>query len=323
MKIRYSIAFSLFALAAANPTVYAAESPYPDRPIRLIVPFAPGGGTDIVARPIAQYLTESFGKPVIVENRAGGGGGIGHEALVRSAPDGYTMMVTSTSYASNAALFKQKYDPIKDVAAITMFCESGFMVTVHPSVPVRTTPQLIALAKSRPGALNYASTGTGGVTHLATELFNLTAGTVMTHIPYKGTGAALSDLLSGQVQLIVGGMANMVNMHKAGRLRGIAVTTENRVPAVPEVPTVSEQFPGFIAVLWFGAVGPGKVPANIINRWSVDINKALAQPAMRERLAAEGYVTVGGSPESFANVIARDIEQWTRVVREAKVKAEQ
>ncbi len=323
MKIRFPDACSLIGLVAFLPPALAAEPVYPDRPIRLIVPFAPGGGTDIVARPVAQFLTDSFGKPVIVENRAGGGGAIGHEALVRSAPDGYTMMVTSTSYASNAALLKQKYDPIKDISPITMFCESGFMVTVHPSVPVKTTRQLIALAKSRPGALNYASTGTGGVTHLATELFNLTAGTVMTHIPYKGTGAALSDLVSGQVQLIVGGMANMVNMHKAGRLRGIAVTTAKRVPAVPEVPTVSEHFPGFIAVLWFGAVGPGKVPSSIINRWSIDINKSLAQPAMQDRLAAEGYVTVGGSTEHFATVIARDIEQWSRVVREAKVKAGQ
>src|ERR1035437_199923 len=239
---RAGFALSLLAvvLVATNAAAQRKPDNYPTKPIRLIVPFAPGGGTDIVARALAQKLTESLGQSVVVDNRSGGGGTIGAETTVRGTPDGYTLIMVSASYSTNAAIFKLPYDPVNDITPIALIGESGFMVALHPSVPAKSIKELIALAKAKPNSLNYASTGTGGITHLATELFNMMANTKMVHVPYKGTGAALTDLLGGQVQLIFGSMPSMVPQNKTGRLRGIAVTTAKRNNAVPDMPPIAE-----------------------------------------------------------------------------------
>ncbi|HEV2007622.1 MAG TPA: tripartite tricarboxylate transporter substrate-binding protein, partial [Burkholderiales bacterium] len=238
-------AAGFYAIAVSTPQVY------PTKPIRLIVPFAPGGGTDIVARVLAQKLTEALGESVVVDNRAGGGGTIGVETAVRAAPDGYTLAMVSGSYATNAALFKLPYDPVNDITPISLIGETGFMVVLNPSVPAKSIPELIALAKAKPNSLNFGSTGTGGITHLATELFEIMAGIKMTHVPYKGTGPALIDLLGGQIQVLFGSMPSMVPQHKTGKIRGIAVTTAKRVGAAPDLPTVGESVPGYEAILWY------------------------------------------------------------------------
>lgn len=308
------------ALAAAGLPAHAQQK-YPTKPIRMIVPFVPGGGTDIVARSIAQKLTEALGQSVVVDNRAGGGGTIGAETTVRAAPDGYTIIMVSGSYATNAALYKLSYDPIRDVSPIALIGETGFMVSVHPSVPVKNIKELIAYAKAKPGALNFGSTGTGGITHLATELFDMMAGTKMTHIPYKGTGAALTDLMGGQIQIMFGSLPSLVPQNKGGKVRGLAVTTLKRNNAVPDMPTVAESLPGYEAILWYGLWGPKGLSKEIVTRLNTEVARALALPDIRERLAGEGVEPDGGPPERFSDILKRDIPKWTKVVKDANIKA--
>jgi len=316
------VAVALVAAAlAADDAMAQKKSSYPTKPIRLLVPFAPGGGTDIVARAMAQKLTEAFGQSVVVDNRAGGGGTIGVDTAVHATPDGYTMIMVSASYSTNAAIFKLNYDPIKDITPIALIGETGFLVTLHPSVPAKSIKELIALAKAKPGALNFGSTGTGGITHLATELFDLMADVKMTHIPYKGTGPALSDLLGGHIQLIFGSMPSMVPQVKAGRLRGIAVTTLKRNAAVPDVPTVGETVPGYEAALWYACWGPKGLPKDIVTRWNSEIANAVKTPEMKERMAGEGLDPAGGPPEQFRDILNRDIPKWRKVVKDAHIAA--
>jgi tripartite-type tricarboxylate transporter receptor subunit TctC len=309
------------ALTAGHASAQKKEDAYPTKPVRMIVPFAPGGGTDIVARAMAQKLTEALGESVIVDNRAGGGGTIGAETAVRSVPDGYTLAMVSGSYAANAALFKLPYDPVNDVTPIALIGDTGFLVSVHPSVAAKNIQELIALAKAKPGGLNFASTGTGGITHLATELFDLMTGVKMTHIPYKGTGPALVDLLGGQVQVMFGAIPALAPQHKSGKVRGIAVTTAKRNGAVPDIPTVGETVPGYEAVLWYAFWGPKNLPKDIVTRLNAEINKAIATPEMKDRMAKEGLDPVGGSAAVFGEVLKRDVPKWKKVVAEAKVKA--
>jgi tripartite-type tricarboxylate transporter receptor subunit TctC len=294
---------------------------YPTKPIRMLVPFAPGGGTDIVARLLAQKLTEAFRQSVIVDNRAGGGGTIGAETAARATPDGYTLIMVSGSYATNAALFKLPYDPVNDIVPIALIGETAFLVCLHPAVPIKSVSELVAYAKAKPGALNYGSTGTGGITHLATELFDMMAGTKMTHVPYKGTGPALNDLLGGQIQLIFGSAPSMIPQVRANRLRAIAVTTSKRSAAVPEIPTVSEAgVRGYEAVLWYGVWGPKGLPKDIVQRWNAEIRKAVKLPDMKERLASEGLEIADAPPELFQSVVKRDVAKWSKVVKEANIK---
>ena len=319
--IKTAIVIAAITTVSAMPALAAeAQNRYPTKPVRLIVPFAPGGGTDIVARALSKNLTAAFGQSVVVDNRAGGGGTIGAETTVRAAPDGYTLAMVSGSYGANAALFKLSYDPINDITPIALIGETGFLVSLHPSVQAKTVPELIALAKSKPGGLNYASTGTGGITHLATELFDIMAGTKMTHVPYKGTGPAITDVLGGQIQLIFGAMPAMVPQHKAGRLRGIAVTTGKRIAAIPDIPTVGESIKGYEAVLWYGAWGPKNLPKDIVALWNSEIAKAITTPELKERMAAEGLEPAGGPPTQLADMLKREIPKWIRVVKEANVK---
>lgn len=321
MNVIKRLAVLAAAAACALPAVALAQADkYPTRPIRMLVPFAPGGGTDITARLIAASATAAFGQQVIVDNRAGGGGTIGAETAVRAAPDGYTVIMVSGSYGTNAALYTLPYDPVKDIQAIVMIGDTGFVLTLHPSVPAKTVPELIAYARANPNKLNFASTGTGGITHLATELFNLMAATKMTHIPYKGTGPAIADLLGGQVQLIFGAMPASIPQVKAGKLRGIGVTTAKRVPALPDTPAIGEFVKDYEAALWYGMWGPKGLPKAVITRWNQEVARTLQTEEMKKRLAGDGVEPAGGPPEQFLNAIARDVEKWKKVVKAANIK---
>jgi tripartite-type tricarboxylate transporter receptor subunit TctC len=286
----------------------------------MLVPFAPGGGTDITARLIAANVTTAFGQQVIVDNRAGGGGTMGAEMAVRAAPDGYTVIMVSGSYGTNAALYPLTYDPVKDIQPIVMIGDTGFVLSLHPGVPAKSVQELITYAKANPGKLNFASTGTGGITHLATELFNLLAATRMTHIPYKGTGPALADLLGGQVQLIFGAMPATIPHVKTGKLRGIGVTTARRTPALPDTPAIGEIVKDYEAALWYGLWGPKGLPKPIVTRWNQEVAKSLQTEEMKKRLAADGVEPAGGPPEQFLDTIARDVEKWKKVVKAANIK---
>ncbi len=297
---------------------------YPSKPVRLLVPFAPGGGTDIVARSVAQKLTEAFKQSVVVDNRAGGGGTIGAETAARATPDGYTLIMVSASYATNAALFKLPYDAVNDIVPIALIGETPFLICLHPAVPIKSINELIAYAKAKPGALNYGSTGTGGITHLASEFFDMMAGTKMTHVPYKGTGPALNDLLGGQIQLIFGSAPSMIPQVRGNRLRAIAVTTSKRSAAVPEIPTVAEAgVPGYEAVIWYGVWGPKGLAKDIVTRWNTEIRNAVKLPDMKERLASEGVEIADGPPELFQTIVKRDVAKWTKVVKQAQVQVNQ
>ena len=319
-KQQLPAALAVAAICALPFTAMAQADKYPTRPVRMLVPFAPGGGTDITARLIASNATAAFGQQVIVDNRAGGGGTIGAEMAVRAAPDGYTVIMVSGSYGTNAALYSLPYDPVKDIQPIVMIGDTGFVLSLHPGVPAKSVQELISYAKANPGKLNYASTGTGGITHLATELFNLMAATKMTHIPYKGTGPALADLLGGQVQLIFGAMPAAIPHVKSGKLRGIGVTTAKRAPALPDMPTIGETVKDYEAPLWYGLWGPKGLPKPIIMRWNQEVAKALQTEEMKKRLAADGVEPAGGPPEQFLNAIARDVEKWKKVVKAANIK---
>ena len=299
---------------------FAASGDYPSKPVRLIVPFAPGGGTDIVARVLAQKLTESFKQTVIVDNRAGGGGTLGVETAVRASPDGYTTIIMSGSYATNAAMFKMSFDPVNDILPMGLIGDTAFVLVLHPAVPLKSVAELVAHAKAKPGVLNYASSGTGGIAHLSGELFDLLAGTRMTHIAYKGTGPATNDLLGGQVQLLFGSAPAVVPLIRAGRLRALAVTTLKRMSSFPELPTIDEAgVKGYEVVLWYGVLGPKGLPKAIVERWNAEIRKATKLPDMRERLLSEGFEIDDSPPSVFQALLKRDVAKWQKVVKEAKV----
>jgi tripartite-type tricarboxylate transporter receptor subunit TctC len=313
--------FSIGLLVAVS--LYAAPAlgqKYPHKPIRLIVPFTPGGGTDILARVFAQKFTDSVGQAVVVDNRAGAGGTIGAETTVRAAPDGYTLCMVSTSYATNAALYKLSYDAARDITPIALIGDAGILLTLHPSVQAKTVKELIALAKAKPGVLNFASSGTGGNTHLVTELFIMMAGIQMTHVPYKGTGAALNDLLGGQVQLIMGTLGVMLPHAKTGRLRGIAVTNAKRNSALPDIPTIAETLPGYEAALWYGLWGPKGLPADVVTLWNREIRKAAQSADIKERFVVEGIDASDGPPSLFREVVERDVRKWVQVVKAANIR---
>lgn len=297
-----------------------AQQKYPTKPIRLIVAFPPGGGADIVARVMAQKITESFGVPVVVDNRPGAAGMIGTEIAVRANPDGYTLILVEGGYAANAAVHKLPYDPVNDVAPISLIGETGFVVTLHPSVSIKSIKELIAYDKASLGKLTYGTGGTGSSNHLVTELFNQMAGTRMTHVPYKGIGLALNDLLGGQIQLIFGGFPPMIPQIKSNRLRGIAVTNAKRSNAVPDIPTVGETVPGYEAVQWFAVLGPKALPKDVVTRWNNEIDRIVQLPDVKERMAGDGLEPAGGSPERFREVLKREIAKWQKVVRTASIK---
>jgi tripartite-type tricarboxylate transporter receptor subunit TctC len=288
----------------------------------MVVPFAPGGGTDIVARRVAQKLSEGLGQQVVVDNRGGAGGVLGADLAARAAPDGYTIILVSGSYAVNPSLYKLSFDPVDGISPIALVGMSADLLAVYPGVPVKTTQDLIALAKASPGKLNYGSTGVGGFTHLATELFKMMTQTDMVHVPYKGTGPAMTDLLGGQVQLLMGGIASELPFVRSGRLKGLGVTTPKRLPGVPDIPAIAETVPGYEAVLWYGVWGPPKLPREIVNRISDELKKIVAIPATREQLSQEGVDAQYMAPEEFRKFLRVEIQKWAKVVKAAGVKGD-
>ncbi len=308
-----------FALLLAAGSAYAQQA-YPYKPIRLIVPFPAGGQTDVVARTVALKLSETFGQQVVVDNRPGAAGSIGVELGLNSTPDGYTAIQISTSYAGNAALYKLKYDPVRDVTPVGMIGEIANMVTVHPSGPYQNVRELIAYAKAHPGKINFASGGVGSGNHLATEEFSQMTGIRMTHVPYKGSTAGVADLVNGQIQLIFSGITGMIAHHKAKRVRGIAVTSAKRNSAVPDLPTVGETVPGYESVSWSALLAPKKMPKPIVARWNKELNRVLQMPDVKARMDSIGLDLVGGTPEHMRDVLVKDIAKWKRVVKTANIK---
>lgn len=303
----------------AQPAGSGAAQAYPSKPIRVIVQFAPGGQGDVIARAIATKATEGLKQTVLVDNRTGGGGTIAADALVKSNPDGYTFIVTSSSYAANAALYPRTFDPVNDITPVVLIGDSGLIIVVHPSVPVHTVADLIAQAKANPGKLNYGSSGVGGTPHLATELFNLMTNTRMAHVPYKGVVLALNDVISGQLQVLFGSMSNAMPQVRAGRVRGVAVTSAKRLTASPEIPAIAETVPGYEAVVWYAVAGPKGVPQNLVKLWNAEVNRILQMPDVRERLTSFGMELIGGPPQRFRDMLIADIARWQRVVKAANI----
>jgi len=313
-SLRFLIAAAFAAFSAA------AGAQYPDKPIRLIVPFPPAGQTDVVARVIAQKLSEAFGQQVVVDNRPGAAGNIGVDIGVKSPADGYTMLQVSTSYAGNVALYKLTYDPVNDVVPVVMIGDIANMVTVHPSGPFKSVKELIAYAKASPGKINYASGGTGSGNHLATEEFAQMTGIRMTHVPYKGSTGGVADLMSGQIQLIFSGITGMIPHHKAKRVLGIAVTSAKRNQAVPDLPAVAEIVPGFESVSWSAILAPKGTPQHIAARWNTELNRILQMPDVKARMDSIGLDIVGGTPAHLRQVLTQDIAKWKKVVQAANIK---
>jgi tripartite-type tricarboxylate transporter receptor subunit TctC len=301
----------------------AQEGAYPTKPIRMIVPYPPGGGTDIVSRHIARKLAERLGQQIVVDNRGGAGGLIGSEAAARGTPDGYTIAMIAASYTVNPSLHKLPYDPVNDIAPVSMVGTSPSLVAVHPSTSIKGIKDLISYAKANPGRLNYGSSGQGGNTHLTTELFMLMAGVEMTHVPYKGNGPAVVALVAGEVQVLFGSMLSILPQVKIGKLRPLAVTGARRSPAVPDLPTVAESgVPGYEAASWYGIAGPGGMPRGIVARLNAELGRIAADPDIKERLVREGLEPQHTTPAEFTQVITQDIVKWSKVIKAAKITAD-
>ena len=299
---------------------HAFAQAYPLRPVHWIVPFPPGGGTDVLARAMGEWLGGRLGQPFVIENRPGAGANIGTEAAVHAPPDGHTLLLAASVNAINATLYgKLPFDFSRDIAPVAAIVRLPNIMVVHPSVPAATIPEFIAYAKAHPGRINVGSAGTGTSQHLAAELFNIMAGIDMTHIPYRGTSPALADLLGGQVQVLFTNPAASTNYVKAGRLRALGVTSATRVAALPDVPTVAEFLPGFEATLFYGAGAPRNTPVGIIETLNREINAGLADPRVRSRLAELDGIALGGSPADFARLIADEIVKWGKVIKVAGV----
>src|SRR5262245_35140629 len=325
MKLPRRNFLHLAAGAAALPTVsrIARAQAYPSRPVRLIVGTTAGGVQDIVARLMAQWLSERFGQPFVVENRAGGAGNIGAEAVVRALPDGYTLLLITANNAINVTLFKDlKFNFVGDIAPVAGISRNPLVMEVNLSVPVKTVPQFIDYAKANQGGVNFASAGIGSTPHVSAELFNMMSGIKMIHVPYRGGAPAISDLLGGQVQVLFGNMESSIEHIRAGRLRALAVTTSTRSAALPDIPTIAEFVPGYEASGWQGIGAPKNTPADIVNRLNEEINSGLADPKIKARLADLGGTPLVGSPADFGKLIADDTEKWARVIRAGNIKAE-
>ena len=316
--------WALGALFACAATVASAQG-YPNRTIRLVVPFPAGGTTDILAREVAQKLSEVFGQSVVVDNRPGAAGNIGSDLVAKSAPDGYTLLMgTVGTHAINPSLYsKMPYDHVKDFAPVVLVAGVPNVLVVNPALPVNSVADLIKLAKDKPGQINFASSGSGTSIHLSGELFKTMAGVDMTHVPYKGSSPALTDLIGGQVQIMFDNLPSALPQIKGGRLRAIAVTSLKRAPVLPDIPTINESgLPGFEASSWFGMLAPAGTPAAIVARINAEVNKWLQSADAREKLLGQGAEAAGGSPEQFANHIRAESEKWAKVVKASGAKVD-
>jgi len=308
-------------LLAIAPTVSAQD--YPTKPIRAIVPFAPGGGSDFIARFMTQRLSELLGKPFVIENKPGAGGNLGTEQGVRAAADGYTLTLIASSYTVNPAIHKLNFDPVNEVTPIIQLSRGPLLVLVNPSLGASTLQDLIAMAKKKPGEIMYASSGQGSIIHAATELFNLKAGIKMIHVPYRGTGPALTDTLAGQTQVFFSSAATALPHVQSGTLKALAVTTAKRLPALPNVPTVAEAgLPGYEVDLWHGLIAPKGLPRTIVDKINKAANESLTLKDTAEKLATDGVAPAGGTPEQFMATIRKEIDLWKKLAADGVIKAE-
>jgi tripartite-type tricarboxylate transporter receptor subunit TctC len=322
MKLLRHLATAL--LACLPLLAFAQADGYPAKPIRIVVPFPPGGATDEAARLIATKMGEHWGQPVVVDNRPGAGGNVGSDVVAKSTPDGYTLVMGVTgSHAINTSLYsKMPYDPVKDFIAISQVAVVPNVLVVHPSVPAKNLAELVALAKTEPGKLNYASLGNGTAAHLGMEMLKTAAGIDVTHVPYKGSAPAVSDLIAGQVQMMVDGLPSSLPHVKAGQLRAIAITSLHRSPSLPDLPTIAETYPGFYADAWSGLFAPKGTPKPVIDKLSTEVQRILRLPDVRQKLAALGAEPVGSTPSEFAAHVNREIAKWAKVVKSSGAKVD-
>ena len=315
----------LAAGAVALPAVsrMARAQAYPSRPVRIIVPFAAAGAFDIMARLIGQWLSERLGQPFVIENRPGAGTNIGTETVVKAPPDGYTLLLAGTPNAINATLYeKLNFNFIRDIASVAGISRAPLVMAVHPSVPAKTVPEFIAYAKANPGKISMASAGIGAPSHVSGELFKMMAGVDVVHVPYRGAGPALVDLLAGQVQVGFPSMPSSIEYVRAGKLRALAVTSATRSDALPDIPTVDEALPGYEASASYGIGAPKGTPVEIIDMLNKDINAALGDPKMKARFADLGGTVIPGSPADFGKLVAEETEKWAKVIKFAGIKPE-
>lgn len=315
--------YALFILAVICAAPIACAQAYPAKPIRFLVGFPPGGTNDIVARAVGQKVSENVGQSLVIENRGGANTAIATDVGARAAPDGYTILLNAPGHATNPALMKLSFDPIKDFAFITLIAESQNLVVVHPSLPPRNIKELIEFSKKRPGEINYGSSGTGTTVHLSAELFQHMTGVKWVHIPYKGGGPAVIDLLAGQTSVYFGNVPTVINHARAGKLRPLAVTGSKRSAAAPDIPTVAESgVPGFEVTAWYGVSAPVKTPRAIVDQLNAEFVRALKSPDLRDRLITAGAEPVGNTPEQYAAFMKNEIAKWDRVIKAAGIKGE-
>jgi len=296
---------------------------YPTRPVRMIVPFAPGGAADITGRLIGQWLSDHLGQPFIIENRPGGGTNIGTEAVATAAPDGYTLLVANAGNAINATMYhKLKFNFIRDLAPVAGVVRAPHVLFVAPSFPVKTVAELIAYAKANPGKLSFASAGTGTANHIAGEMFKMMAGVDMVHVPYRGGAPAIADVLSGRVPVMFSDVVTMAAQMKVGKIRALSVASNVHLPTLPDTPTVAATVPGFDTSSWWGICAPHGTPAEIVNKLNAEINRGLADPKIKQRFAEMGVLILSGSPEDFGKMIAEETEKWGKAVKFANVSAD-
>jgi tripartite-type tricarboxylate transporter receptor subunit TctC len=311
----------LLALAAA--AIPAAAQDYPNRPVRLIIPFPPGGSNDVVGRLVANQLSEKLGHKVFVDNRGGAGGVLGTEAAANAAPDGYTLLVVSIAHAVNPALYKLNYDPIKSFAAISIMATGPNVLAVNPSLPVKNVKELVALAKEKPGSIDYASAGVGSFQHLGGELFKLVAGVNLQHVPYKGGGPAMQDVIAGHVKVMFSSLVQTTPFIHSGQLRALGVGGEKRNPVLPDVPTIQEAgVPGYVADNWWGIVAPAGTPQPIIDKLYKDLQETLKSPELTAAFAREGAEAVTMSTAEFSSYMENEIAKWGKVIKEGNIKAQ-
>jgi tripartite-type tricarboxylate transporter receptor subunit TctC len=307
---------------AAQTTSTGAGPAWPVKTVRVIVPFAPGGGSDLTARPVAQKLSEALGQQFVIDNRGGAGGAIGMELTAKAPPDGYTVMSISGSFSATSATHKLPYDPFDAFIPVVELGYVASVLLVHPALPVKNTKELITLARAKPGTLAFASTGVGGNTHLGTELFMSMAGIKMIHVPYKSTGTAMPELMAGQTQVMVGGLLGSRPFFTTGRLRALAVTSLQRWPSFPELPAIAETVPGYDTGTYYGMFFPKGTPQAIVTRLNTEVNKVLQEGGVKSLLDGQGMVTTGGPPAALARRAKKEYDEWVKVVREAKLKIE-
>ena len=322
--VRPLIAKLVAAIVVLVAGLPAAAQPYPAKTIRYIVPFPPAGATDILARWVAEKITPALGHSVVVENRPGAAGGVGTELVAKSPPDGYTILMATAAQAISETLYvRQPFSFARDLTAVALIARVPNVMEVHPSVPAKTVKEFIALARSRPGQLNFASSGSGTTLHMSGELFKMLTGVNIVHIPYKGSAPALNDLVAGQVSVMWDNLPASMPFIKAGRLRAIAITTAARYPGLPDLPTVAESgVPGYEASAWFGVVAPAATPREAVARLNTEVNRAINLPDMKERFAQQGATPVPGTPEDFSAWIRSEIAKWGKVVKASGAKVE-